>query len=265
MSFRLEPYLEFAKKAFSREATYRMEVFTNVGSVLLRLYIMKSVWTALYAQNAAPAGVSLDAIITYTAVALLMSIILEIDGTRLIQTRVREGTIATDLMKPINLVLFFFSDGAGQTLLHALLIVPSLIIALFMVHIDVPPPATLAVFALSFLLGYVVNFLLNFTMNAVAFWTLETFAIQLMVRWVSDLLGGQIVPLIFFPAALQQVVLALPFAAIYSTPLLIYLGNIPPAQYGAALGLQALWIAVFAGVSALIWRAAQRHIVIQGG
>jgi ABC-2 type transport system permease protein len=265
VTVRLEPYVEFAKKAFSREATYRMEVFTNLGSVLLRLYIMKSVWTALYAQNVAPAGVPLDAILTYTAVALLMSIILEIDGTRLIQTRVREGTIATDLMKPINLVLFFFSDGVGQTLLHALLIVPSLILALFIVHIDVPSPATLGAFAVSFVLGYVVNFLLNFTMNAVAFWTLETFAIQLMVRWVSDLLGGQIVPLIFFPAALQQIVLALPFAAIYSTPLLIYLGNIPPAQYASALGLQMLWIAAFAGVSAVIWRAAQRHIVIQGG
>ncbi len=265
MNFRVEPYVEFAKKAFSREATYRMEVFTNVGSVLLRLFIMKAVWTALYAQNVAPAGVPLDAIITYTAIALLMSIILEIDGTRLIQTRVREGTIATDLMKPINLVLFFFSDGVGQTLLHALLIVPALILTLFIVHVDVPAPATLAAFALSFALGYVVNFLLNFTMNAIAFWTLETFAIQLMVRWVSDLLGGQIVPLIFFPAALQQIVLALPFAAIYSTPLLIYLGNIPPAQYAAALGLQALWIAVFAAVSATIWRAAQRHIVIQGG
>ena len=82
MTVRLEPYVEFAKKAFSREATYRMEVFTNLGSVLLRLYIMKSVWTALYAQNVAPAGVPLDAILTYTAVALLMSIILEIDGTR---------------------------------------------------------------------------------------------------------------------------------------------------------------------------------------
>jgi ABC-2 type transport system permease protein len=263
--FRFEPYVEFAKKAFSREATYRMEVLSNVGGVLVRLFIMKSVWTALYAQNVAPAGVSLGAIITYTAVALLMSIILEIDGTRLIQTRVREGTIATDLMKPINLVLFFFSDGVGQTLLHAILIVPALCLALFLVHIDVPPPPVLAAFALSFLLGYVVNFLLNFTMNAVAFWTLETFAIQLMVRWVSDLLGGQIVPLIFFPPGLQNVVLALPFAAIYSTPLLIYLGNIPPAEYAAALGLQALWALVFAAVSAVIWRAAQRHIVIQGG
>ena len=263
--FRLEPYVEFAKKAFSREATYRMEVFTNIGSVLLRLFIMASVWTALYRQNVAPAGVPLHAIITYTAVALLMSIILEIDGTRLIQTRVREGTIATDLMKPINLVFFFFSDGVGQTLLHALLIVPALMLALLMVHIDVPSAATLVVFALSFLLGYVVNFLLNFTMNAIAFWTLETFAIQLMVRWVSDLLGGQIVPLIFFPPFLATIVLALPFAAIYSTPLLIYLGTIAPSHYAAALGLQATWALAFAAVSAVIWRAAQRHIVIQGG
>ncbi len=263
--FRIEPYVEFAKKAFSREATYRFEVFTSVGSVLVRLFIMKAVWTALYSQNVAPAGVPLDAIITYTSVALLMSLILEIDGTRMIQTRVRDGTIATDLMKPINLVLYFFSDGVGQTLLHGLLIVPALILALFIVHIDVPPAATLAVFALSFALGYIVNFLLNFTMNAIAFWTLETFAIQLMVRWVSDLLGGQIVPLIFFPAFLQQIVLALPFAAIYSTPLLIYLGNVTPAQYGAALAVQAAWALAFAAISSIVWRAAQRHVVIQGG
>ncbi len=262
---RLEPYVEFAKKAFSREATYRMEVFTNVGGVLVRLFIMKSVWEALYRQNAAPAGVSLDAVITYTAVALLMSLILEVDATRLIQTKVREGTIATDLMKPINLVLYFFSDGVGQTLLHAMLIVPALAIALAIVRIDVPSPATLAVFAISFALGYVVNFLLNFSMNAIAFWTLETFAIQLMVRWVSDLLGGQVVPLIFFPGFLQQIVLALPFAAIYSTPLLIYLGTIPPAHWAAALASQAAWALAFAAISAIVWRAAQRHVVIQGG
>jgi ABC-2 type transport system permease protein len=150
---RLRPYLEFARKAFAREATYRMEVFTNVGSLLVRLYLMKAVWTALYAQNAAPAGVPLHAIITYTTIALLMSLVLEIDGTRMIRDRVREGTIATDLMKPINLPLYFFSDGFGQTLLHALLILPSLALALFIVHIDVPPAPVLLAFALSFAFG----------------------------------------------------------------------------------------------------------------
>ncbi len=259
------PYLAFASKAFSREATYRMEVFTNVGSLIVRLYLMKSVWDALYAQNAAPAGVPLHAVLTYTAVALLMSLVLEIDGTRTIRDKVREGTIATDLMKPISLPLYFFSDGIGMTLLHAVLIVPALALALLIVRVDVPPPPVLAVFALSFVLGYLVNFTLNFCMNLVAFWTLETFAVQAMVRWISDLLGGQIVPLIFFPGVLQKVVLALPFAAVYSTPLLIYLGTIKPAGYATALAVQLGWFVVFAGLSAVIWRAAQRRVVVQGG
>ena len=261
----LAPYIAFAAKAFSREATYRMEVFTNVGSLVVRLYLMKSVWTALYAQNAAPAGVALHAVLTYTAVALLMSLVLELDGTRQIRDKIREGTIATDLMKPISLPFYFFSDGIGMTLLHALLIVPALIVSLLIVHIDVPSPPVLAAFALSFLLGYLVNFLMNFLMNCVAFWTLETFAVQLMVRWMSDLLGGQVVPLIFFPGVLQKVVLALPFAAVYSTPLLIYVGQIPPSRYAAALLLQTGWFAAFALLSWLIWNAAQRRVVVQGG
>ena len=261
----IAPYVAFAGKAFSREATYRMEVFTNVGSLIVRLYLMKMVWTALYTQNAAPAGVPLHAVLTYTAIALLMSLVLEIDGTRAIRERIREGTIATDLMKPISLPLYFFSDGVGMTLLHATLIVPALAISLLLVRIDVPPPPVLAAFALSFLLGYLVNFLLNFLMNCVAFWTLETFAIQLMVRWVSDLLSGQVVPLIFFPGALQTVLLALPFAAIYSTPLLIYLGTIPPSGYALAFATQIGWLAAFTALAWLIWRAAQRRVVVQGG
>jgi len=261
----LAPYLAFAAKAFSREATYRMEVFTNVGSLLVRLYLMKAVWTALYAQNAAPAGVPLHAVLTYTTIALLMSLVLEIDGTRAIRDKIREGTIATDLMKPISLPLYFFSDGVGMTLLHAVLLVPALVLSLVIVRIDVPPAHVLLAFAFSFVLGYLVNFCLNFLMNCVAFWTLETFAIQLMIRWVSDLLSGQIVPLIFFPGVLQKVVLALPFAAIYSTPLLIYLGTIPPSRYAVAFAVQAAWCAGFAVLAALVWRSAQRRIVVQGG
>ena len=262
---RIEPYLEFAKKAFAREATYRMEVFTNVGSLLVRLYLMKMVWTALYAQNTAPAGVPLHSILTYTTIALLMSLVLEIDGTRLIRDRVREGSIATDLMKPINLPLYFFSDGFGQTALHAILIVPALALALLMVHIDVPSPLVLTAFVFSFALGYVVNFLMNFLMNTIAFWTLETFAIQLIVRWVSDILGGQVVPLIFFPGFLQNIVLALPFAAVYSTPLLIYLGTIPPSAYLAAFAAQLAWLAGFAILATFVWRGALRRVVVQGG
>jgi ABC-2 type transport system permease protein len=261
----VEPYVEFARKAFSREATYRVEVFTNVGSVLLRVYLLRSLWTALYAQNAAPANIPLHAMITYATVALLMSLILEVDGTRAIRDKVREGTIATDLMKPISLPAYFFSDGFGQTAFHAMTIVPALALSLTLVKIDVPSLATLFVFALSFVLGYLVNFLLNFLMNVVAFWTLETFAIQMMVRWASDLLSGQILPLEFFPGILGAIVLNLPFAAIYSTPLRIYIGELPPSAWPAALAAQAFWVVLFAGFASIVWRFAERRVVVQGG
>lgn len=262
---RIEPYVEFAKKAFAREATYRMEVLTNVGSLVLRVYLLKCLWTALYAQNVAPINLPLHGMITYATLALLMSLILEVDGTRLIRDKIREGGIATDLMKPISVPLYYFSDGIGQTILHAVLVIPSLLFALLIVHVDVAAPATFAVFLLSFLLGYGVNFFLNFLMNSIAFWTLETFAVQLIVRWCSDLLSGQIIPLTFFPGLVGQLLFALPFAAIYSTPLLIYVGVIPPGDWAAALGIQVMWLVLFSGLAALVWRAAQRRIVVQGG
>ena len=259
------PYVEFAKKAFAREATYRAEVFTNVASLIVRVYLLRSVWTALYLHNAAPPGMALHAMLTYATVALLMSLVLEIDGTRVIRDKIREGTIATDLLKPISLPLYFFSDGFGQAAFHAMTIVPSLLLALLIVRIDVPSPRVFAAFVVSFVLGYLVNFLVNFLMNSVAFWTLETFSVQLIVRWISDLLSGQIIPLIFFPAALQGIMLSLPFAAIYSTPLLIYVGTIKPEGYAQALSGQLAWLAVFSVAAVAVWRAAQRRIVVQGG
>jgi ABC-2 type transport system permease protein len=133
------------------------------------------------------------------------------------------------------------------------------------VHIDVPSAATLATFALSFVLGYFVGFCINFILNCIAFWTLEIGAVQLIVTFLTDLLGGELVPLVFFPLALQHVLFALPFAAMFSTPLLIYVGEIGPDRYASALAIQAAWLVGLALVCVVLWRAGSRRIVVQGG
>jgi ABC-type uncharacterized transport system permease subunit len=261
----LEPYVQFALKAMAREATYRFEVFTSIGSLAVRVYLLRVVWVALYAHNAAPDGVQLHEIITYSAVALLMGLILDIDQTSLLHDKLHDGSIVVDFMKPITVPLYLFADGTGEVLFHATLIVPSLAIALLMVHIDVPSAATFGAFALSFFLGYLVGFCLNFSLNCIAFWTLEISAVQLMLTWVTDLLGGGIVPLLFFPASVQQAIVDLPFASMYSTPLLIYIGKITPDHYLQAMGLQVLWIVVLGIIATVIWRAGARRVVVQGG
>jgi viologen exporter family transport system permease protein len=261
----LEPYYYFALKAIAREGTYRFEVFTRIGSLAVRVYLLRVVWVALYARNAAPHGVELHTIITYSAVALLMGLILDIDQTRLLHDKLHDGSIVVDMMKPISVPLYLFADGTGEVIFHAALIVPSLALALLIVHIDVPSAQVFGAFVLSFFLGYFVGFFLNFMLNCIAFWTLEISAVQLIMTWVTDLLGGQIVPLLFFPAAVQQAIFALPFAAMFSTPLLIYIGEIPPARYAEVMGLQLLWIVVLGAIATLMWRAGARRVVVQGG
>jgi ABC-2 type transport system permease protein len=261
----LEPYYFFALKAIAREGTYRFEVFTSIASLAVRVYLLRVVWVALYARNAAPHDMQLHTIITYSTVALLMGLILDIDQTRLLHDKLHDGSIVVDMMKPISVPFYLFADGTGEVMFHAALIVPSLALALLIVHIDVPPPAVLGAFAVSFFLGYFVGFCLNFMLNCIAFWTLEISAVQLIMTWVTDLLGGQIVPLLFFPAAVQQAIFALPFAAMFSTPLLIYIGAIPPERYVEVMGLQALWIVVLGGIATVMWRAGTRRVVVQGG
>ena len=263
--FRLEPYVQFAQKAMAREATYRFDVFTSIGSVLVRVYLLRMVWVALYAQNVAPKNLPLHAIITYSTVALLMGLVMDIDQTRLLHDKLHDGSIATDFMKPIIVPLYFFADGSGEVLFHAALIVPSLLFSLLIVHIDIPAPAVLVAFFVSFLLGYLVGFFINFILNCVAFWTLEIHAVQLIVTWVTDLFGGEIIPLVIFPPFLQRIAFSLPFAAMFSTPLLIYVGVIPPAHWAVAIGLQVLWVVTLAVVATVMWRAGARRVVVQGG
>ncbi|HEX3469108.1 MAG TPA: ABC-2 family transporter protein [Candidatus Elarobacter sp.] len=263
--FRLEPYLQFAQKAMAREATYRFDVFTSIASVLVRVYLLRMVWLALYARNAAPSDLPLHAIITYTTIALLMGLVMDIDQTRALHDKLNDGSIATDFMKPISVPLYFFSDGTGEVLFHAILIVPSLLFALLIVHIDVPPPPVIAVFLVSFVLGYAVGFCVNFILNCIAFWTLEIQAVQLIVTWVTDLFGGELIPLVLFPAFLQRFAFALPFAAMFSTPVLIYVRVIKPERYLETLGLQLFWVVVLGVVATFVWRAGAKRIVVQGG
>jgi len=53
--------------------------------------------------------------------------------------------------------------------------------------------------------------------------------------------------------------------AIYSTPLLIYVGVVPSRAWPASLAAQVLWLLLFAVLSTLVWRAGSRRIVVPCG
>ena len=260
-------YIEFAKRAFSREGTYRAQVFTHIGSVLLRVFLLSTLWTALYRNNGAREGISLHAMITYATLALLLDLIYGVNGAYVVREKIREGSIAIDLMRPISVPLYVLADTVGQTSFAALQIIPALALSLLLVHLDLPPSLWAALaFAVSVVLGFLVNFFLDLMMATITFWTMEIFGVQLMVQFVSSLLSGSLVPLYFFPPGIvQRLALSSPFAAIYNAPLSIYIGKVAGPDIAGMLGFQIIWVVVF-GLAALgLWRIGERRVVIQGG
>ena len=259
-------YIEFAKRSFSREGTYRTEVFTRIGSIALRVYLISVVWTALYRTNGVQQGVPLHTTITYLAIALLIGLIYNVDGAYVVRERIREGSIAIDFMRPISIPWFVFADTVGQTGFAILQIAPALVLALLIVHIDAPVSLAAALlFLVSMAIGFVVNFFLDMMMATITFWTMEIFGIQLMMQFATSLLSGALVPLYFFPGWWQKLVIALPFAALYNAPISIYIGRVQGADILATLAQQAAWAVVFGAMSFALWRVGERRVVFQGG
>lgn len=264
-------YVEFAKRAFSREATYREEVFTHIGSVALRVYLYYALWSALYANNGPQQDFSFQDIVTYATLALLIGLIYNVQGPYVVREKIREGNIAIDLMRPISVPLYVFADTIGQSGFALAQIAVALPIAIGLLaltgtHLSLPPTPLIALaFAFSVVLGFLVNFFLDLLMATITFWTMEIFGFQLMVQFITSLLAGAVVPLQFFPRAVTQLAIVSPFAAIYNAPLSIYLGKYQGQQLLETLALQVVWVIVFAVGALALWRVGERRVVVQGG
>ena len=106
---------------------------------------------------------------------------------------------------------------------------------------------------------------MNFLMNCIAFWTLETFAAQLIVRWASDLLSGQIIPLTFFPGHARAARLRASVCGHLLDAAADLRRHHSAGAMGVSIAVQGVWLVLFAVLSSVVWRAAANRVVIQGG
>jgi ABC-2 type transport system permease protein len=85
------------------------------------------------------------------------------------------------------------------------------------------------------------------------------------VTLVWMFLSGAVIPITFFPAWLETVARASPFASITQLPIEILLGKHTGAAMLGVLALQATWACVLWVAGRALLRAATRKLVVQGG
>jgi ABC-2 type transport system permease protein len=120
-------------------------------------------------------------------------------------------------------------------------------------------------FAMSLLLGQVTLYYLLLTVDLLCFWTVVNSAAVQILRFAQNLLSGVFAPLWFFPGWFVTLSSVLPFQGTLNVPLSLYIGRIPLSGAAKELAVQAIWCALLAALTRLMWRRAARRVTVQGG
>jgi ABC-2 type transport system permease protein len=257
---------EIAKRGWRRYAAYPWAtaagVFTNTIFGFLQAYIL----LAVFHRRSDVGGYDAADTVTYVWLAQALIMTVYIFTWQELALRIRDGSIVTDLSRPLDPLRYWLAFDLGRAPYHLLFrgVLPFTVGALVF-ELHYPSPLDAAAFVLSVALAVVVSLGFRFLYNTAGFWLLDIRGVMTVAITVNLFLSGMVMPLSFFPDWLRTVARGLPFAAILQTPVDVWLGKHDGAGLAGVIALQVLWALVLLALGRVALRAGARRLVVQGG
>lgn len=260
-------YAKLAELQLRTAFAYPLMVIGGLLTVLLQIFLLKAIWTAVYAGRGSVEGVDLDALITFVTLANLQLLAMRPMLVWYLERRIHEGDIGFDLVRPVPFLGQLFAQQLGATIGHLPFVVVGIPFAVVLGSLALPAsPAAAGWYLVSLVLAYGIAMLMGLLMGLVAFWTVQTLGVAVIYNFAAQFLGGALIPLYFFPDALRTVAHLLPFRAEVFIPISIYTGTISePAAILGALAVQLVWVGVLSILAAAVWHRARRIVTVYGG
>jgi ABC-2 type transport system permease protein len=263
-------YLACFRAALQNELAYRAAALAGIATQFFWGLLRIAVFSAFYAASTGPVPLSLQQVIDYVWLGQAFLALLPTRVDPAVAAAVRSGTIAYELVRPVDLHGYWFARAISLKLGPALLRAPPLMIcALWLMPESIAlraPESTLAlaVFALSITLALLVSACLTVLLDIFTLRALDGEGATMLVFVGSWVLSGM-VPVPLLPAGIATLIEWLPFAAMADLPFRTYVGQIAPESALPVLLRQLGWVVVlwFAGRSLLA--GALRRVVVQGG
>jgi ABC-2 type transport system permease protein len=257
---------EIAKRGWRRHAAYPWAtaagVFTNTIFGFIQAYIL----LAVFRHRTHVGNYDASDAVTYVWLAQALIMTVYAFGWTELALRIRDGSIATDLSRPLDPQRYWLAFDLGRAPYHLIFrgILPFAVgAAIFQLHY--PSPLDLVAFFVSVVLAVVVSLGFRFLYNSAAFWLVDIRGVVTLALSVSLFFSGMILPLTFFPSWLRAIAYALPFASIMQTPIDVWLGKHHGAELIGILAVQAAWALALLGLGRLTLRLGAKKLVIQGG
>jgi len=261
-------YWEVTRTTTRRMATYRGATFagivTNSVFGFIQAYVLLAVW------EARPSIGGFDAVdaVTFTFVVQGMLMVVGMFGGDQEQAeRIHTGEVAVDLSRPYDYQAWWAAVAYGKAAFYAWARgIPPFVVGALVFDMRLPAePWIWPAFVASVALAVGVGFCWAFLLQTGAFWLVDVRGLN-QLGWITAIfLSGTTVPLVLFPAAIEPLVRALPFASMIQLPVEVFLGKHHGTDLAVLYLTQAAWLVALAGAGRLLLARAERKVVVHGG
>jgi ABC-2 type transport system permease protein len=263
----MRAYFAFLRGAVLVGMVYRLGfIFTALGNVVYMI-VAYFLWRSIYTGTDVIHGLTFDQALLYVALGSTVFILLKTFTEWGMAQEIRDGTVAVFLTKPIDYQLYTFFTNLGFPLTSLVTVVgPTILLLVFVFRIHFDFGAGYFFFPVSLLLAFIISFHLDYLVGLSGFYTESIWGISMTKEIIVSVLSGMLLPLQFFPAAVQRVLLWLPFQTMYFTPLMMVT---KPGQgagvFLSMLGVQAAWAVVTFLLCRLAYGQAIKVLRVAGG
>ena len=272
MRKRLRIYLPFAANELKRQLAYKGAFYLFILVHLFGSFISYYLWMAIYgsSEKAVIGGLTQEEMVVYVFMVYVTGSVVTASISTMVSEDVVKGTVAMNLIKPIDYRLSLIAMASGNMVYRFL--VPSVFIwiglEIYKIKVLGLAPVTIAgilLYLISCVMSFLIYVLFDFCFGMLAFFTTYIFGMRMAKDALLSFLTGQLIPISFFPDAMQRVFDFLPFSSMVYTPVMIYLGKYTGQTLAFMLLRQAAWVVLLYGLGSLIWRQVTRWRVVLGG
>ena len=261
-------YMGFTRCAVSRKLAYRAGLYTSILSASISLIVSLFLWSVLFRGQSVIGGYGFREMITYLAVVFVCNATLGNTTERNISNRVLDGSIASDLIKPLKFLDMCLFEAMGGAFVDFLVAALSGAVIILLVGGGLPGGAGLVsalLFAVSFIMAFSLKFYISFIAGLTCFYTSNGYGVLYLRQTITDIFSGAMLPLTFYPVWFQGVAGVLPFQAAVYTPVQIFLGRLTGIDALWALVFQFFWIIATMLFGTFFFTRAVRKITVHGG
>ena len=262
---RAEVYKLMITNSFRQRYIYRTGVWIQILDGILFVFLQGSLWSALIRTG--NYETTLKEMISFVVINSLVIYATDFNASAIISNRVEDGSIATDLILPVDFKWKLFFENFGEKIFDVIFSgMPGIIFALIFYGASAPAGLwQFGAFLLTVPLGILICYQIIYLFGLSAFWVVKPWYITFMISGLTKLFGGTVIPLWIYPDWLAQICSFLPFRFIIYEPIQIYLGNYNIHDFFKCVVMQVLWMLLLLVLEKAIWVKASRKVFVQGG